>query len=232
MQTRVDHLVVVAPSLEEGERWCERTLGLKPGPGGQHVLMGTHNRLLRIDSTGYELAYLEIIAIEPGAPTQRRADQKRWFDLDDPQLRARIARDGPSLVHWVACTDDVRAASEAWRVLGIDRGHSLAASRMSPQGLLEWQITVRDDGARLFDGCLPTLIQWGPRHPVPAMAQSGLQLQAITISHPKAHLLERAWRSIGLTGVELREGLPQIEARILTPSGSVPLLSTVPSPAG
>ena len=43
----------------------------------------------------------------------------------------------------------------------IDRGHVLEASRDTPAGRLAWQITVRDDGQRLFYGALPTLIEWG-----------------------------------------------------------------------
>ena len=221
MQTRLDHLVVVAPSLEEGERWCERTLGLKPGPGGQHVLMGTHNRLLRIDSSDYERAYLEIIAIEPGAPSQRRPDQRRWFDLDDPQLMARVARDGPALAHWVARTDDVRAACAAWLALDIDRGRCLSASRATPEGELQWQITVRDDGARLYDGCLPTLIQWGPRHPVPAMVDRQLRLQRLCIRHPQAERLAQAGQAIGLQGVAFETGSAQIQAHLDTALGPV-----------
>lgn len=221
MQAHLDHLVVLAASLEEGERWCERTLGLKPGPGGRHELMGTHNRLLRIDSSAYLQAYLEIIAIEPGAPMQRGPHQRRWFDLDDAELSARIARDGPALVHWVARTDDVQAACAAWQVLDIDRGLPLAAGRQTPQGLLQWQITVRDDGARLFDGCLPTLIQWGPRHPVPSMAESRLRLQRLCIRHPQAQRLAQAGQAIGLQGVVFETGPAQIQAHLDTALGPV-----------
>ena len=221
MQAHVDHLVVLAASLEEGQRWCERTLGLQPGPGGQHALMGTHNRLLRLDSGLYERAYLEIIAIEPGVPSQRGAHQKRWFDMDDAALALRIARDGPALAHWVARTDDVHAARAAWQALGIDRGEILAASRMTAQGSLQWQMTVRDDGARLFDGCLPTLIEWGSQHPVPAMAPSGLRLRSLSLTHPEAHLLEQAGRAIGLVGVSFESGPVRIRALLDTPSGQV-----------
>lgn len=223
MRTQVDHLVVLAASLEEGERWCQRTLGLQPGPGGQHVLMGTHNRLLRIDSAAYERAYLEIIAVEPGAPTQRSAHQRRWFDLDDPQLQARIERDGPTLAHWVARTDDLQAACAAWQAQGIDRGDRLSAGRMTPQGLLQWQITVRDDGARLFDGCLPTLIEWGDRHPVAAMAESPLRLQLLRVRHPQADLLRQAGQAIGLSGVDFEAGPAHIEAWLDTAQGPVVL---------
>ena len=48
MRSRIDHLVVAASSLDQGVAWCEATLGVTPGPGGEHPLMGTHNRLLRV----------------------------------------------------------------------------------------------------------------------------------------------------------------------------------------
>ena len=60
---QLDHLVTMANSLDEGVAWCEATLGVTPGPGGEHPLMGTHNRLLRIDSDAFSHAYLELIAI-------------------------------------------------------------------------------------------------------------------------------------------------------------------------
>ena len=61
---RVDHPVVMAASLDEGVAWCEATLGVTPGPGGEHPLMGTHNRLLRIATVDYPPACLELIAID------------------------------------------------------------------------------------------------------------------------------------------------------------------------
>ncbi len=225
MQTAVDHLVVIAASLEDGERWCERTLGLVPDAGGRHSLMGTHNRLLRIDSPGYPDAYLEIIAIEPGATTERRSDQRRWFDLDDPALARRIAHTGPELAHWVARTDDVATACSRWHALGIDRGEALATQRPSPQGLLQWRITVRDDGARLFHGCLPTLIEWGSRHPAQAMPQRGLALAQLRIRHPQSDVLQAAWHAAGINGVPVEAGPPQIEATLITPRGQVVLTS-------
>ena len=49
----LDHLVIMANTLNEGVAWCEATLGVTPGPGGEHPLMSTHNRLLRIDSKAF-----------------------------------------------------------------------------------------------------------------------------------------------------------------------------------
>ena len=64
---QLDHLVIAAASLADGVQWCERTLGVTPGPGGVHPLMGTHNRLLSLVSPGFPNAYLEIIAIDSEA---------------------------------------------------------------------------------------------------------------------------------------------------------------------
>ena len=62
----------MAASLAEGVAWCEATLGVTPGPGGEHPLMGTHNRLLRIATADFPHAYLEIIAINPVANKDQR----------------------------------------------------------------------------------------------------------------------------------------------------------------
>ena len=87
MPARVDHLVVAAASLDEGAAWCEATLGVVPGPGGEHPLMGTHNRLLRVATVDYPRAYFEIIAVQPGRTPQL---PRRWFD---PQRHTHIALD-------------------------------------------------------------------------------------------------------------------------------------------
>ena len=39
MNARLDHLVVVADTLEQGAQWCEATLGAAPVTGGRHPHM-------------------------------------------------------------------------------------------------------------------------------------------------------------------------------------------------
>ena len=185
----------MASSLLEGVAWCEATLGVTPGPGGEHPLMGTHNRLLRIATPEFPLAYLEIIAINPGAARGQRTPGSCWFDMENEALSARIARLGPQLIHWVARVPDVQTAVAALSTQGIDRGPVLQASRATPEGPLQWQITVRNDGQRLFDGCLPTLIQWGAVHPAARMPDSGVTLQALELCHPEAGALRSACAS-------------------------------------
>lgn len=231
--TRIDHLVVVAASLEQGAAWCEATLGITPGPGGEHPLMGTHNRLFRIATVDFPRAYFEIIAINPAAPDPVPARAGRWFDMDNPALRQRVAEHGPQLAHFVANVPDVRAALSVLQAQDIDRGPALEASRMTPHGLLRWQITVREDGRRLFDGGLPTLIQWFDEetpmghcaHPASAMPESGVTLHALTVTHPKAQALRAAYEALGMMHVTVREGPANLAATLRTPRGIVTLES-------
>ena len=222
MTARIDHLVVAAASLEQGVAWCEATLGVLPGPGGEHPLMGTHNRLLRIATVDHPRAYFEIIAVQPGRQPQGR---RRWFDLDDESLRDALARQGPRLVHFVASVPDVRSALASWQKLGLARGEPAAASRMTPRGELSWQISVREDGQRLMQGVLPTLIQWGEVHPASAMPESGVTLQGLTATHPEAATLRGAFEAIGLGGLAVKEGPANLCAVLDTPKGRIKLAS-------
>jgi hypothetical protein len=233
MKTQIDHLVVVAQTLELGVQWCEATLGITPGPGGDHAQYGTHNRLFKIATPANPLAYFEIIAINPAATRPANAPAKRWFDMDDPALQAAVAL-APRLVHFVANTSDLQAARTALKGQDIDRGPAVHANRHSRRGLLQWQITVREDGQRLFNGALPSLIQWGKPdaeeplrlHPRNSLPRSGVTLQSISVTHPTAVKLQAAYDAIGLTGITVDTGPADITATLHTPKGIVALHST------
>jgi len=217
----VDHLVVAAATLEQGAQWCEATFGVAPGPGGAHALMGTHNRLLRLDGRHFSRCYLEIIAVDPRAAAPGRA---RWFDLDDPRLRAAIALE-PRLVHFVARCDQAGHAVDALRQRGIDPGELVRAERPAAGGLLQWDITIRADGQRLHHGTVPSLIEWNGMHPADAMPASGLELLALVARHPDPDALQAAHAAIGLQGVGVREGEAALVATFATPAGRVTLHS-------
>src|SRR4030095_1080917 len=97
-----DHLVVAALELDQGCNWVEQQLGVRPQPGGKHVAMGTHNALLHLGPR----FFLEMIAVDPDGVKPARP---RWFDLDEPRMKAALA-EGPHLVHWVVRTTDIDAA--------------------------------------------------------------------------------------------------------------------------
>jgi hypothetical protein len=232
MNAQLDHLVVAARTLQEGVDWCEATLGITPGPGGEHPLFGTHNRLFRIATVNFPRAYFEIIAINSIANYVDNKRAKRWFDLDSSAMQDAI-RASPRLVHFVANTNDVQKACAALQTLGIDRGPAVQASRMTAAGLLQWQITVRGDGQRLFDGGLPTLIQWGEKgsdpsvaiHPANNMPDSGIALQSLQMVSPQAAPLQAAHQAIGLQGIKVTSGDANLIATLQTPKGIVILES-------
>lgn len=211
MKAAVDHLVVAARTLEEGVQWCEATLGITPGPGGQHPLMSTHNRLFSVASPAFPNAYFEIIAIDPQAPPPGRA---RWFGLDTVDLTS-----GPRLVSFVARSEALDATLAAWRDAGINGGRALSASRETPSGLLRWRIAVRDDGAVLCGGAMPTLIEWGEHHPAAAMPPSGVALRSLVLRGVSGSTLNIAHATLsGTPG-------PALEVQLATPRGLVTLTS-------
>ena len=225
MTAQVDHLVIAASTLQEGVAWCERTLGIAPGPGGEHPLMGTHNRLFSIATAHYPRAYFEIIAINKEAASARIHLAKRWFDLDNAALQTDLKKNGPQLIHFVASTPDAVAATQSLANLGIHRGELLSASRMTAHGLLSWQITVRADGQRLMNGTLPTLIEWGDVHPAQHMAASSVTLQSLTASQPDVAQLTAAYSAINLQSVAVAQGPANLVATLQTPRGIVTLES-------
>jgi Glyoxalase-like domain len=208
----MDHLVVAARTLDDGVRWCEATLGIAPGPGGKHPLMSTHNRLFNLSSDAFPNAFFEIIAIDPDAPPPGRA---RWFGLDALDLSG-----GPRLLTFVARTNSLDDTLAAWRDLGLDAGPALAASRETPLGVLRWRIAVRDDGAVLCGGALPTPIEWGGRHPAASMPLSGVVLRSLTLRGVPRAALDTLLLTIADTPG------PALEAHLDTPRGAIKLSSS------
>ena len=203
MRCVLDHLVVTAPSLDEGAAWIERHLGVAPGPGGRHPRMGTHNRVLRLGAA----AYLEVIAIDPDGAAPGRP---RWFGLDDP-----AARRAPRLSSWVARTGDLAAAP-------ADEVAALGVVEAMTRGEREWLFTLPPSGRPPLDGVGPAVIEW--RRPARSVAvdlpDAGLALARFEIRHPEPARVRALLASLGLDGAAvLTAGEPGLRAEIDTPSG-------------
>jgi hypothetical protein len=201
-----DHLVVAALSLEQGCDWIEQQLGVRPQPGGQHVAMGTHNALLGLGPR----FFLEVIAVDPKGKTPQRP---RWFDLDEPRMKAALA-EGPQLVHWVARTNDIADV--------VRRLPSLGVVTPVARGNLSWLITIPEDGHRPGRGLVPTVIQWPDlRHPADSLADSGRTLAAIAGEHPEPGAVRADIAALGLSDflkVTYAKS-PRLAAMIRTPRG-------------
>ena len=153
MDAALDHLIVAAPSLGDGIDYIARVTGVAPRPGGKHVAMGTHNALLRLS----DRVYLEVLAVDPDGVQPARP---RWFDLDDAELRAELAR-GPRLVAWAARTDDIEGAVARCPI-------ALGAVTPFTRGDYRWRLTIPDDGRRPASGLMPAPLQSPTRRKSPA----------------------------------------------------------------
>ncbi|RUS63571.1 VOC family protein [Pseudorhodobacter sp. E13] len=197
---RLDHLAISASPLEQVVEAVEAALGTRLAPGGQHALMSTHNKLLGLGDI-----YLEVIAIDPDAPTPAHP---RWFDLDHFSGR-------PRLTNWIVACDDLDAAL-AGLPPGVGVPHDLA------RGDLRWRMAVPADGKLPFRNAHPALIQWqGAAHPAQRLPDAGVRLELLEIATPDAEALADTLRGrfadprvqiISGPGVELR-------ARFSTPHG-------------
>ena len=205
----VDHLVVAATDLAHGVPALEEQLGVRLGAGGRHAGFGTHNALLGLGGS----TYLELIAVDPDALAP---DRPRWFGLDDPGVRARLA-DGPRLLHWVARPAVLPPGPD-------DHGERLRLSRDA----LSWTLTVPADGALPGGGggLVPSLIAWDGAHPTDAMPDAGVRLERLVLATPDAPALRRRLAGLGLSGcVTVADGPPLLRAELRTPDGPVVLES-------
>ncbi|MDK9712540.1 MAG: VOC family protein [Sulfuritalea sp.] len=207
-----DHLVLAARDLDRGTAWLEQRLGVALAPGGRHVRMGTHNRLLGLGDD----FYLELIAIDPLAPPPGRP---RWFGLDSPEA---LPEDRPRLIHWVVRSDDIlrdaAASAEApGEILPMERGD------------FRWRITVPPDGRLPGSGLVPTLIQWDvPFHPAARLPDAGCRLMKLEGFHPQPARIKAVLDSLGV-GARLDvhpcalDEAAELVAYIRTPTGLVEL---------
>lgn len=196
----LDHIAIATERLEDGVAWLEETLGVQMAQGGEHPLMGTHNRLLGLADG----LYLEVIAINPDAPVP---EHPRWFDLDRFQ-------GGPRLTNWIVRCDDM-ASTLAQVPAGV--GVPQALSR----GDLRWQMAVPTTGILPYDNCCPALIQWeGSAHPAHRLPGSGCRLTGLEVSHPEAEALAATLGSVFSDDrVSYRVGEPGLHAQFDTPQG-------------
>lgn len=180
----LDHLVVGCADLAHGAAWLERFLGVTLSPVGQHVAMGTHNRLVALG----EQAYLELIAIDPSAA---KPSHPRLFGLDTTDVQERIAQ-RPRLIGWVARVDNIEATmTHTGDVLG--RVHNMQ------RGDFSWRVSVPEDGHPIEGGLIPHLIEWqGTLHPCDRLPQQSCKFTWMEAAHPNPAKVQYLLDEIGL----------------------------------
>ncbi|ACA19635.1 conserved hypothetical protein [Methylobacterium sp. 4-46] len=205
---RLDHLVIVAPTLAEGEAHVQACLGLPMRAGGRHPQMGTHNLVLRL---GDDL-YLEVIARDPEAPAPAGP---RWFGLDDlDAVRAAWAR-GRRLRTLVARTGAIAAVAAA-------HGALVGCPARISRGERSWLFALRPDGTLPEDGAVPSVIDWeGLPGPAGAMPEAGARLVRLDLAHPEPDRIAALHARLGLVDPPAFRAGPDFALRALvrTPAG-------------
>ena len=212
MNTVIDHLVVVAPTLEAGAAFVSKTLGVELQQGGAHPRMATHNLLLRLGVS----CYLEVIAPDPSAASPARP---RWFALDHLNPDS-----SPQLAAWVVRTDDIRSASLACNSI-------LGNIETMSRGNLSWRITIPADGSLPLGGAAPALIEWQvTAHPARTLKDAGCSLTALEILHPEPLQVQTLLEAVNLVAPvtlgQLSPGAsPYLVAHVQAPRGQCTLSS-------
>lgn len=182
---KLDHLSVIAPTLDEGVSHVRACLDLDVPFGQLHGYMGTYNHLLQLGDT----VYLEIVALDPDAEGPGRA---RWFGLDNRRAVKSDWDAGRRLRGWVARTDAIDLVLQGREGI-FGRKVSLPWSDPS------FDFAIPDDGALPLDGAAPSIIdRRGKPRSMAAIADLGARLRSFTLQHRDAAALSALYRELGI----------------------------------
>lgn len=181
----LDHITVIAPSLEEGVSHVQDRLDLEVPFGTRHDYMGTHNHRLQLG----DRVYLEIVALDPDGTAPGRS---RWFGLDDQKAVRSDWDQGRRLRGWVASTDALNMVVSTHRAVF---GEEVSLPVTKP----EFGFSIPVDGSLPLDGAAPSLIDH--RGNLTSMAEipdMGARLRSMTLEHPDPEYIETFYRDLSI----------------------------------
>ena len=208
MNSRIDHIVVGSGNLISGTNILESKLSTKFSTGGEHQIMGTHNKLLKLQSN----IYLEVIANNPNADNPSRP---RWFSLDDVRIKKNIQH-SPRALCWVLQVNNIE---KTVKKCGYNPGEVLQISR----GELTWKITVPSNGMLVENGVLPALIEWpSGQHPSKKLTKNNISMNTLSLFHPEPNKIKNIISNLIESNlIRVSEGVPKIEFILTTENGKV-----------
>jgi len=211
MRVALDHLIVLASTLDEGRQRVTERLGVPPVGGGRHARMGTHNLLWSLGA-----AYLEVIAVDPEAPPPGR---DRWLGFDDAAVQTKLGL-GPYLATWAVATDDIEALRAKAPVPHTQ-------PRPFFRDDLTWLVALPEGTALPLGGIWPLCIQWtSETHPTQKLEDQKLRLDKIEIMGPAADRVQAVLATLESPApVIFLHGTKRVRitADIYTPQGLVRL---------
>ena len=205
---KLDHLTVIAPTLQEGVDHVKNCLDLDIPFGTRHDYMGTHNHRIQLGDN----VYLEIVALDPDGRCPNRA---RWFGLDNQQQVRSDWDKGKRLRGWVASTSDIDNV-----LLNHD---GIFGQRVDlPFGNPSFCFAIPVDGSLPLAGAAPSLIDH--RDDPTSMTEIpdlGARLHSITLEHPEPTVIEALYRTLSIDHPPSVVMGPDLcyRAKIITPDG-------------
>lgn len=184
---KLDHITVIAPSLQDGVSHVRSCLDMDVPFGQRHEYMGTHNHLLQLGGG----IYLEIVALDPNG---EGPDRRRWFGLDDQEQVRSDWNWGRRLRSWVARTDDMD---------DLLAEHSGVFGRKIPLPMDRpvFDFAIPDDGSLPLGGALPSVIdRRGKLRSMDNIADLGATLKSFTLEHPEAQMVQEMSDSMEISG--------------------------------
>ncbi|MGH7312735.1 MAG: VOC family protein [Candidatus Rokuibacteriota bacterium] len=125
MLTRIDHVMICVPDLEQGLDTYTR-LGFSIYPGGVHPGRGTHNAI-----AFHQEEYLELLSVRDG--------EQRLADADLVEFLAR----GGGFRKVAVQSDNLESDVTAMRGRGVDVGDPAEGGRRTPGGQeLHWKVAA------------------------------------------------------------------------------------------
>ena len=208
MDSRIDHIVIGAANLISGTNILETKLSTKFSPGGEHQIMGTHNKLLKLQSD----IYLEVIA---NIPHVDKPSRPRWFSLDETRNKEKI-KHSPKALCWVLEVDNIE---DTVKKCGYNPGEILQLSRDA----LTWKVTVPSNGKLVENGVLPILIEWpSNQHPSKKLNNSKVSINKISLFHPEPYKIKSIISNLIESDlIHVSEGFPKMELILTTQNEKV-----------
>ena len=203
----IDHFMYAVPSLEYGNEWAQRTFGMLPAYGGEHVGLGTCNALLSLGST-----YLEIIAPDPAQNLPPNSLGAQFSQLQEG-----------GLVTWAVQGDLPSIAKTLHNFQFESRGPVRTERMTAQQERLVWELLF--PGTSSYGVQMPFFIDWLQcAHPSGTNPVCG-SLLSFHISTPEPDKLNEVLAQLGLD-VVVMAGEPAIWAELQAETGVVTLHSS------
>ena len=208
MKAKIDHIVIGTDNLISGTSILENKLNTKFLVGGEHKVMGTHNKLLKLQTE----IYLEIIANNHNV---KSPSHPRWFSLDELNTKEKIKKSPRSLC-WILAVNNIE---DAVNNCGYYPGEILELSRDD----LKWKVTVPTHGKLIENGVLPFLIEWPKNiHPSKNLINSNVTLNKISLFHPEVNNIKKIINNLIQSDlINIFEGLPKLEFHLTTKIGKI-----------